>query len=180
MDFRKSLGYKLHRLLQATSSIGRAPVSKTGGWEFDSLVACHFLPFQKTYLNLSPWKYPVYSAFWLLVGVFCVSVWIIIFVCFSAFWLSCLLKQEVREKLTPVFCLSDHWVITVIDDAACGLYGGVLLHVWRKNTPDLSRTEYRHRSHRTHLLVLVRIELHRQNLQRALEYSLCLVRHQYR
>ncbi len=26
---------------QANSSIGRAPVSKTGGWGFDSLLACH-------------------------------------------------------------------------------------------------------------------------------------------
>ena len=27
-------------LAQASSSIGRAPVSKTGGWGFDSLLAC--------------------------------------------------------------------------------------------------------------------------------------------
>ncbi len=26
---------------EASSSIGRAPVSKTGGWGFDSLLACH-------------------------------------------------------------------------------------------------------------------------------------------
>ena len=29
--------------IQASSSIGRAPVSKTGGWGFDSLLACHYL-----------------------------------------------------------------------------------------------------------------------------------------
>ena len=28
------------RMAQASSSIGRAPVSKTGGWGFDSLLAC--------------------------------------------------------------------------------------------------------------------------------------------
>ena len=30
-------------LLQASSSIGRAAVSKTAGWGFDSLLACHLL-----------------------------------------------------------------------------------------------------------------------------------------
>ena len=29
--------------MQASSSIGRAAVSKTAGWGFDSLLACHFL-----------------------------------------------------------------------------------------------------------------------------------------
>jgi hypothetical protein len=29
--------------LQVNSSIGRAPVSKTDGWEFETLLACHFL-----------------------------------------------------------------------------------------------------------------------------------------
>ena len=28
-------------LMKANSSIGRAPVSKTGGWGFESLLACH-------------------------------------------------------------------------------------------------------------------------------------------
>jgi hypothetical protein len=28
-------------VLQASSSIGRAAVSKTAGWGFDSLLACH-------------------------------------------------------------------------------------------------------------------------------------------
>ena len=28
--------------IEASSTIGSAPVSKTGGWGFDSLLACHF------------------------------------------------------------------------------------------------------------------------------------------
>ena len=32
--------------MQASSSIGRAPVSKTGGWGFDSLLACQMRPAQ--------------------------------------------------------------------------------------------------------------------------------------
>jgi hypothetical protein len=31
------------QLTQASSSIGRAAVSKTAGWGFDSLLACHWL-----------------------------------------------------------------------------------------------------------------------------------------
>jgi hypothetical protein len=31
----------LRGFLQASSSIGRAAVSKTAGWGFDSLLACH-------------------------------------------------------------------------------------------------------------------------------------------
>ena len=30
--------------MKANSSIGRAPVSKTGGWGFDSLLSCQFSP----------------------------------------------------------------------------------------------------------------------------------------
>ena len=32
--------------MQASSSIGRAAVSKTAGWGFDSLLACHFFKFR--------------------------------------------------------------------------------------------------------------------------------------
>ena len=34
-------------LLQASSSIGRAAVSKTAGWGFDSLLACQILEADK-------------------------------------------------------------------------------------------------------------------------------------
>src|SRR4029453_10110417 len=33
-----------HPLPKASSSIGRVPVSKTGGWGFESLLACHTSP----------------------------------------------------------------------------------------------------------------------------------------
>src|SRR5699024_3693120 len=41
----RSHGRKLRSNIYASSSIGRAAVSKTAGWGFDSLLACH--PFER-------------------------------------------------------------------------------------------------------------------------------------